>query len=39
MKEKEYYLVEVEGEGCYCLYYDNDEGERVVVDWDIEIIL
>ena len=32
-----YYIVEVEGEGCYCLCYDDVDGNRVVVDWDLEI--
>ena len=35
--EREWYIVEVEGEGCYCLCYDDEAGERVVVDWDLEI--
>ena len=35
--EKEWYIVEVEGEGCYCLCYDDVDGNRVVVDWDLEI--
>ena len=34
---REYYIVEVEGEGCYCLCYDDVDGNRVVVDWDLEI--
>ena len=29
--------MEVEGEGCYCLCYDDVNGNRVVVDWDLEI--
>jgi hypothetical protein len=32
-----YYIVEVKGEGCYCLCYDDVDGNRVVVDWDLEI--
>lgn len=32
-----YYIMEVEGEGCYCLCYDDVDGNRVVVDWDLEI--
>lgn len=32
-----YYIVEVEGEGCYCLCYDDVDGNRIVVDWDLEI--
>ena len=35
--EGEWYIVEVEGEGCYCLCYDDKDGNRVVVDWDVEI--
>ena len=35
--EREWYIVEVEGEGCYCLCYDDVDGNRVVVDWDLEI--
>ena len=35
--EREYYIVEVEGEGCYCLCYDDVDGNRVVVDRDLEI--
>tara|TARA_Y100000592_G_C5353256_1_gene259888 strand:- start:408 stop:530 length:123 start_codon:yes stop_codon:yes gene_type:complete len=35
--ENKYYLMEVEDEGCYCLCYDDKDGNRVVVDWDIEI--
>ena len=35
--EREYYIMEVEGEGCYCLCYDDVDGNRVVVDWDLEI--
>ena len=35
--EREYYIVEVEGEGCYCLCYDDVNGKRVVIDWDLEI--
>ena len=35
--EIEYYIMEVEGEGCYCLCYDDVNGNRVVVDWDLEI--
>jgi hypothetical protein len=35
--EKIYYIVEVEGEGCYCLCFDDKNGDRVVVDWDLEI--
>ena len=33
----EYYIMEVEGEGCYCLCYDDVNGKRVVIDWDLEI--
>ena len=35
--EREYYIVEVAGEGCYCLCYDDETGNRVVLDWDLEI--
>ena len=35
--EREYYIMEVEGEGCYCLCYDDENGDRVVIDWDLEI--
>ena len=35
--ERIYYIVEVEGEGCYCLCYDDKNGDRVVVDWDLEM--
>ena len=35
--EREYYIVEVEGAGCYCLCYDDTNGDRVVVDWDLEL--
>jgi len=35
--EREWYIVEVTGEGCYCLCYDDENGNRVVVDWDLEI--
>ena len=35
--EREYYIMEVEGEGCYCLCYDDGNGDRVVIDWDLEI--
>jgi len=35
--EREYYIMEVEGAGCYCLCYDDVDGNRVVVDWDLEI--
>ena len=35
--EREYYIMEVAGEGCYCLCYDDVDGNRVVVDWDLEI--
>ena len=35
--EREYYIMEVEGEGCYCLCYDDESGNRVVIDWDLEI--
>lgn len=35
--ERNYYIMEVEGEGCYCLCYDDVDGNRVVVDWDLEI--
>ena len=35
--DREYYIVEVEGEGCYCLCYDDVDGNRVVVDRDLEI--
>lgn len=31
-----YYITEVEGEGCYCLCYDDANGERIVIDWDLE---
>lgn len=29
--------MEVEGEGCYCLCYDDENGKRIVIDWDLEI--
>ena len=29
--------VEVEGEGCYCLCYDDVNGRRIIHDPDIEI--
>jgi hypothetical protein len=32
----EFYIMEVEGQGCYCLCYDDENGNRVVVDEDIE---
>ena len=35
--EREWYIVEVCGEGCYALCYDDENGERVVVDWELEI--
>ena len=35
--EREWYIVEVCGEGCYALCYDDQNGERVVVDWELEI--
>ena len=35
--KREYYIMEVEGEGCYCLCYDDVDGNRVVIDWDLEI--
>lgn len=35
--EREYYIMEVEGEGCYCLCYDDADGNRIVIDWDLEI--
>jgi hypothetical protein len=35
--EREWYIVEVCGEGCYCLCYDDKDGNRVVVDWELEI--
>ena len=35
--EREYYIMEVEGEGCYCLCYDDENGKRIVIDWDLEI--
>ena len=35
--EREYYIMEVEGEGCYCLCYDDVNGKRIVIDWDLEI--
>ena len=35
--EGNWYIVEVEGEGCYCLCYDDVNGKRIVIDWDIEI--
>ena len=35
--EREYYIMEVPGEGCYCLCYDDENGNRVVLDWDLEI--
>ena len=34
---REWYIVEVTGEGCYALCYDDENGERVVVDWELEI--
>ena len=35
--EGNWYIVEVKGEGCYALCYDDKDGNRVVVDWDVEI--
>ena len=35
--EREYYIVEVAGEGCYCLCYDDVDGNRIVIDRDLEI--
>ena len=35
--ERHYYIVEVCGEGCYALCYDDNDGNRVVVDWELEI--
>ena len=35
--EVKFYIMEVPGEGCYCLCYDNENGKRVVIDWDLEI--
>jgi hypothetical protein len=35
--EREYYIMEVEGEGCYCLCYDDVNGNIIVIDWDLEI--
>ena len=37
MKNRTYYIMEVEGEGCYCLCYDDENGKRIVIDWDLEI--
>jgi len=34
---REYYIMEVEGEGCYCLCYDDENGKRIIHDPDIEI--
>jgi hypothetical protein len=34
---REYYIMEVEGEGCYCLCYDDVDGNRIVIDSDLEI--
>ena len=34
---REWYIVEVCGEGCYALCYDDQNGDRVVVDWELEI--
>ena len=28
--EGDWYIVEVEGEGCYCLCYDDKDGNRVL---------
>jgi len=36
-EDREYYIVEVEGEGCYCLCCDDVDGNRIVIDWDLEI--
>ena len=35
--KRDYYIIEVEGEGCYCLCYDDVDGNRVVVDWELEV--
>lgn len=35
--EREYYIMEVAGEGCYCLCYDDETGKRIVLDWDLEM--
>ncbi len=32
----EFYITDVEGQGCYCLCYDDENGKRVVVDEDVE---
>ena len=34
---KNYYLIELTGEGCWSLCYDDETGNRIVVDRDIEI--
>ena len=34
---KNYYLIELTGEGCWSLCYDDQTGNRIVVDRDIEI--
>ena len=36
MKNRTYYIMEVEGEGCYCLCYDDVNGNRVVIDWEVD---
>ena len=37
MEKRNYYIIEVEGEGCYCLCYDDVDGNRVIVDWELEV--
>ena len=37
MENRNYYIIEVEGEGCYCLCYDDVDGNRVIVDWELEV--
>ena len=37
MEDIEFYIIELTGEGCYCLCYDDNDGNRVVVDRDLEI--
>ena len=34
---REYYIMEVKGEGCYCLCYDDVNGRRVIYDPEIEV--
>lgn len=34
---REYYIMEVPGEGCYCLCYDDENGKRIIHDPEIEV--